>query len=246
MLDIYPMSNQEVFTKIYKERIRGKGTPSSPSSGDGSLPDISLPYLQFVRSAIQDNEIESVFDFGHGDLVMWRDYKFEDVSYLGIDIAEGLSQRVGAIYENPTRKFRHSTELKKGFPAADLFISKEVFQHIFNSDVTAVLQQLKPFKYLILCNGIYPSSMIISRLKYRIQIKRRFRKILNRNNPFYKVKPLKNNLDINSGDFRGIDLEVSPFSECLSTHRLVSKFDFPGRRGSAVRVRTYFYVSNSI
>ena len=105
------MNNQEVFTKIYKKKIWGNGTPYSPSSGDGSLPEMALPYLQFVQNSIQNNKIESVFDFGHGDWTMWRDCKFENVSYLGIDIAEGLLERVGAIYENPRRQFRHSSEL---------------------------------------------------------------------------------------------------------------------------------------
>ena len=236
------MSNQEVFTKIYNDRIWGKGTPSSPSSGDGSHPDMSLPYLQLVKSSIQDKGIDTVFDFGHGDWMMWRDYKFENVSYLGVDIAEGLSERVGAIYENSRRKFRHSSELKRGFPEADMFISKEVFQHLSNSDVAAILQQLVPFKYLILCNGYYSRLMFFDRLKYRLQIKNRLQKIVNRGNPFYLVKTLKNNSEINSGDFRGVDLERSPFSEFLTNHKLVSKLDFPGRRGSAVHFRAYFYV----
>jgi hypothetical protein len=236
------MNNQDVFTKIYKQRIWGNGTPDSPSSGDGSLPEMSLPYLQFVQNSIQNNEIESVFDFGHGDWTMWRDYKFENVSYLGIDIAEGLSERVGAIYENPTRKFLHSSELTKGFPAADLFISKEVFQHLSNPDVTAILEQLTSFKYLILCNGCYSGSLFFNRLKFRLQIRNRLRRILHWGNPFYPVKPPKNNSEIVSGDFRGIDLEQSPFSEFLVHHKLLRKFDFPGRNGSIANFRVYFYV----
>jgi len=129
------MNNQDVFTRIYKEKIWGNGTQNSPSSGDGSLPKMSLPYLRFVQNTIQDYDIKSVFDFGHGDWTMWRDYKFEDVSYLGIDVAQGLSESVAAIYGNPRRRFRHSPELKEEFPAADLFISKEVFQHLSNPDV---------------------------------------------------------------------------------------------------------------
>lgn len=236
------MNNQEIFTKIYKDRIWGNGTPDSPSSGDGSLPEMSLPFLQFVQNVIQDNEIESVIDFGHGDWTMWRDYKFENVSYLGIDIAEGLSERVGAIYENSARKFCHSSKLTKGFPAADLFISKEVFQHLSNPDVKAVLEQLTSFKYLILCNGYYSTSLFFERLKFRLQIRNRLRRILHQGNPFYLVNPPKNNSEINSGDFRGIDLEQSPFSEFLTHHKLVSRFDFPGRKGSAANFRVYFYV----
>lgn len=236
------MHNQDIFTKIYKDRIWGNGSPDSPSSGDGSLPEMSLPYLLFVQKVIQDHDIKSVCDFGHGDWTMWRDYKFENVSYLGIDIAEGLSERVGAIYENPTRKFRHSSELTKGFPAADLFISKEVFQHLSNPDVKAVLDQLTSFKYLILCNGHYSSSLFFERLKFRLQIRNRLRRILHQGNPFYRVKPPKNNSEINSGDFRGIDLEQSPFSEFLTQHKLVTRFDFPGRKGSAANFRVYFYV----
>ena len=244
MLDIWAMNNREVFTKIYEEKIWGKGTPSSPLSGAGSHPDMSLPYLQFVKSTIQSNGIKTVFDFGHGDWAMWRDYQFEDVSYVGVDTAVGLSERVGAIYGNSRRTFRPSSEFKVALPEAELFISKEVFQHLSNSDVHSVLQQLTQFKYVILCNGYYSKSLYIERLKYWLQIRVRLRRFLSRGNPFYPAKPLKNNAEIHSGDFRGVDLESSPFSEFLTQHRLVSKFDFPGRKGSAVNFRTYFYVRN--
>lgn len=244
ILDICTMSNEYVFTKIYNEKIWGKGTPSSPSSGAGSDPDMSLPYLQFVKSTIQSNGIKTVFDFGHGDWTMWRDYKFEDVSYIGVDIALGLSEKVGAVYGNLRKVFLHSSKFKKDFPDAELFISKEVFQHLPNSDVNSVLSNLTKFKYVILCNGYYSKKLYIERLKYFLQIKVRFKRFLNLGNPFYLVKPLKNNTEICSGDFRGVDLENSPFSEFLTQHQLVSKFDFPGRKGSAVIFRTYFYVRN--
>lgn len=242
ILDIKSMDNQQVFTKIYKDKIWGSGTPSSPSSGDGSLPEMSLPYLKFVQCIIQENNIEKVFDFGHGDWTMWRDYKFEDVSYLGVDIADGLSESVGNTYENPQRKFRHCLELKEGFPKADLFISKEVFQHLPNPDVIQILQQLTSFRYLILCNGYYSNSISFAQLKYKLQIRNRLKRIRHRGNPFYFVKTPKNNSEISSGDFRGIDLERSPFSQFLTQHKLVSKFDFPGRKGSVADFRVYFYV----
>ena len=83
--------NESAFERIYKEKIWGEGTLVSPLSGTGSNPDLAKPYVDFVRDTVRDFSIESVLDFGHGDWAMWRDYKFEETHYLGVDVVNDLS-----------------------------------------------------------------------------------------------------------------------------------------------------------
>jgi hypothetical protein len=235
------MDAEQVFTEIYRDNIWGDGSPSSPRSGDGSKPENAKPYVQFVKSVINSYGIESVIDIGHGDWVMWKDYKFEDVEYIGIDVASGLSEEVGRNFGNSKRKFFHTSVFDSGLPKVDLIISKEVLQHLSNYEVVDKLKQFNSYKYLILSNAFYSNRRILDKIRYWIQPRIRLGKLLSGKNPFYTVKALRNNSDITTGDFRGLDLEAPPFVDQLSDFKIVDKFDYRGRKGSAVQMRTYFF-----
>jgi hypothetical protein len=236
------MDSERVFTEIYGKNVWGDGSSNSPRSGDGSKPENAKPYVHFVQSIVKSYGINSVLDLGHGDWVMWQDYKFEDVVYIGIDVALGLSEEIGHRFANENRRFFHNSVFDSGLPKVDLVISKEVFQHLSNQDVIEKLKEINEFKFLILSNAYYSSKLIFERVKYWIQLRVRLNKLLHLKNPLYKVKPLRNNTDIITGGFRGLDLERSPFIEHLMNYEIVEKFDYPGRKGSASHIRTYFLV----
>lgn len=63
-------------------------------SGEGSNPDFALPYVNFIKQIIDKYKVGSVLDFGHGDWEMWRDYRFENVRYTGLDVVEFLSNEL--------------------------------------------------------------------------------------------------------------------------------------------------------
>jgi hypothetical protein len=201
------MSHENVFTNIYESGIWGVGTQDNPKSGGGSNPNVTIPYVEFVQKTISKYGFASVLDVGHGDWAMWRDYKFENVSYLGIDVARNISDTLTLQFGTQKRKFSKFDSNNFSYPPADLLITKEVFQHLSNKDIQSFFDSIQEFKYVIFCNGFYPRSLIFFRLRNMLKIRTRINCIRNNQSPFFYEKFPKNNSDIVSGDFRGIDLE---------------------------------------
>lgn len=236
------MDNERIFTEIYGKGLWGKGDSESPLSGDGSLPDKATPYVKFVRKVIENYGIKSVLDFGHGDWSMWRDYRFDGIDYVGVDIAKGLSEQVSQKYAAKKRKFFHSSRFEQNLPDADLLISKEVLQHLSNNDVIHELKRFTKFDNIIISNCIYSRRRLLGKLKHFLQLRVRIASLFKGINPLYPAEKLLNNVDITSGGFRGIDLEDSPFKNYFEDYRLVHKFEYRGRRGTPINIRTYFFV----
>ena len=140
-----------VFADIYKNHVWGDGTPGNPRSGSGSNPDVAKPYVDFVSRAIQEFDISYVLDFGCGDWEMWRDYKFENTNYTGIDVVEELIETNIIKYSNRNRSF-HLSSLKASLSNYELLLCKDVLQHLSNVDMDQLLLQLSKFKYLIFQN----------------------------------------------------------------------------------------------
>lgn len=229
-----------IFWKIYKEGVWGNGSRDYPFSGPGSNPDIALPYVNFVRKIIDEYKIETVLDVGHGDWAMWKDYKFEDLIYTGIDLAKGLSAQNTKILGSKNRKFLETSVLSS-LPDADLLICKDVLQHLSLLDIDIILAKLSKFQYIIICNDIYGSKSFLKKFRYHIQPKARLRRISNFNSPFYRsILPL-NNSEIISGGYRGLDLEDPYFSLRFRDFSIVERIDFNAVHSNGIKKRILFF-----
>ncbi len=235
------MSQKDVFTEIYKKKIWGDGSEKNPLSGGGSNPDTTSAYVEFIRRTIESNGITSVLDIGHGDWTMWRDYKFENVSYIGVDVARDISDVLNQKYGNESRKFLEIDSGNYVYPPSDLIISKEVFQHLPNKELFLFLEKISQFEHIVLCNGFYPRNLLIFRLRNFLKIRTRIKYLLKGKSPFFKEKFPRNNIDIPAGGFRGLDLEAPNFARLMMSHEMISKFDFGGPRNFGVVNRVYFY-----
>jgi hypothetical protein len=236
------MSQKDIFTDIYKNQIWGDGSEENPLSGGGSNPRLTIPYVQFIRRCIDFYGIKSVLDIGHGDWTMWKDYKFENVSYTGVDVARGISGPLNENFGSDSRRFLEIESEDYHYPVADIIISKEVFQHLPNKDLVQFLQKASEFDYIVLCNGYYPTSLILFRLRNFLKIRTRIKSVLGKKSPFFREKFPRNNIDIPVGGFRGIDLESPIFENLLMNHELIKRFDFGGPRNFGVVNRVYFYI----
>ena len=235
-----------IFDSIYEQKFWGKGTAEEPLSGSGSNPDNSLLYVNYIRETIETRSIKSVLDIGHGDWEMWRDYQFGGVMYTGLDLSRLITERVSKSYGNSERRFLTSdiSEDHSRY-SADLVISKDCLQHLSNSDVISILKVLQKFEVLILCNDIFIDfDRIEDQLRWSLAIKTRIRKFLQFENPFF-ARRRTNNMDIEVGDFRGVDLESEPFRDFLLNFECVSKFDFDAPVRSGLKKRVYTYVKRS-
>jgi len=144
-------NNEEVFSNIYQNHVWGSGDPGNPRSGTGSNPDIAKPYVGFVSNAIHSLDISSVLDVGCGDWEMWRDYKFENTNYTGVDVVEELIKLNTEKHSNGNRTFILSS-LTASLQNFELLLCKDVLQHLSNRDMDYLLLQLSKFKYLIFQN----------------------------------------------------------------------------------------------
>jgi hypothetical protein len=231
-----------IFSKLYENSIWGG--LSSPKSGSGSTITAAAPYLYAVREFIRNTSIHSVLDIGHGDWEMWGEYKFENVSYTGIDVYEDLSRKLTKSFGSERRKFLARNAVTEELPLADLCITKDVLQHLPTHDVIKVLGRLTDFKYVVICNDFYKinPSESLGALRRFFSIRERATIAKSGKNPFY-LKLKKTNGSILVGEHRCLNLSVKPFAEYLSQHTLLYTIDFVGKdekRPNIVK-RIYFY-----
>jgi hypothetical protein len=129
-----------------------------------------------------------------------------------------------------------------------MLISKDVLQHLSNSEIVSLLKLFSNYRLLLLCNDVFvPWRNPIALLKYYLQVRRRLRALVAFRNPFF-VQSRKNNHDIKSGDGRGIDLLEPPFAEELRGHKLKCQLDFKGSgsRNNGTVKRLYFFERQEI
>ena len=222
-------ANRAVFTSIYRDRKWSNGEEGVPLSGPGSNPIAAAPYVTFVKQVIERFGITSVVDCGHGDWMMWRDYKFDDVDYTGFDVAEELSARLQKIHGNENRRFIQADASVADLPPGDLLISKDVLQHLPNQSVLRILQQCGQFKFLLLCNDEGDTRSMAKRILAVLQIRTRLRAVARGKWPLYYTKFPRLVPDISAGQCRGVDLERKPFSSAVAGLDLVHTFRYTSK-----------------
>lgn len=236
------MEKKSVFTDIYENKIWGQGSLLKPFSGSGSNPDNAKPYVDFVKEITVNYRLTSVLDVGHGDWAMWRDYKFNEIQYTGVDVAAGISRSITEKYGDKNKIFIQ-IEKETLLPDAELLICKDVLQHLSLTDIESFLLQATKFQYLILCNAIYLRMPVSQEIRYVFQFRTRIKTLLSRKSPFFAVSRRRNNSEISTGGFRGLDLEGSFFSGKFDEFELVRKFDYDGDGPiiEGFKKRVYFY-----
>lgn len=230
---------ESVFTGIYRNKTWGIGTESSPLSGSGSNPDYARSYVNFVSTVISEFGFTSVLDVGHGDWAMWRDYKFENVEYIGVDVAQDISALCQEKFGNETRSFLQIA-MSDNLPPADLLICKDVLQHLSSQDIGVLFRKFENFEYVILCNDIHGSIPVWRLMRFKFQLRTRLRKLMRFKNPFYSAFFPHNNLEINSGEYRGLDLEKDPFGHLLRNFEILERIEFTGGHPEGTRNRILF------
>jgi len=234
------MDLEEVFGDIYKRQIWGDGSELAPLSGSGSTRANALPYIDFVGSFIEKNKINSVLDFGHGDWQMWDENSFNTVDYLGVDIAKDFSVTIQSKLGNPKRQFEYFDISENHLPSADLLLSKDVLQHLPGLTIQTFLNQMKRFKFAIICNDICVKRSLITDFRDILSIRKRMQLLLNFKFPILQNRQ-KNNSEILAGSFSGIDLEKFPYSHILENFHILTIKDYDGPKRSGIKKRIYLF-----
>lgn len=154
-----PLANQKVFEKIYKENIWGGDGYSG--SGYGSLPEHAKVYITALTFLLEKEDIHSIYDLGCGDWQLMSTVNIPgDKKYVGIDVVPNVIKKNQSVYASHHINFKIIKKLQEMKNIhGDLFMIKDVLQHLPNKDVQYVLKDIIPnFKYALITNDITPDS----------------------------------------------------------------------------------------
>lgn len=142
------LTAQEVFTRVYAEKIWGQGDEAF-YSGPGSNPEAAKPYADFVTGFITQNNIQRVVDLGCGDFRVGQMIAASGVNYVGTDVVQPLINENNKRFGNDHVRFECLDIASDDLPDGELCLIREVFQHISNAQISAVLPKLKKYGHVL-------------------------------------------------------------------------------------------------
>lgn len=196
---------EETFSKIYSQGIWAVNNSGEGTSGTGSTPEAAKKYINFVNNFIKQKQIKSVLDIGCGDGQIIKLLNIEhDMSYIGVDVVKNLIQKNRINF--PRFEFLHLNVVEDELPVVDLVLCKDVLQHLSNDQILVILNKIKKVsKYALLTNDF--------------------------ENRIGKTIMHAENLDIEPGSYRCIDLSKPPFN-CQG--KVVFKYKCPTPEKKAI------------
>jgi hypothetical protein len=148
---VFPLSNEVVFDRIYKERqwLIGDDPTAEFYSGAGSYDPSVQEYTDLVKKLITDLGVRSVVEIGCGDFAVASKYVGACQSYIGVDVVRRLVDHNERNYGSERVKFIWKDASKSKMPMSDLCIIRQVLQHLPNKDILAILRNASA-KYLLI------------------------------------------------------------------------------------------------
>lgn len=151
------LSAEEVFTRVYADKMWGGGDAAF-FSGPGSNEEAAAPYANFVTNFIATHNIGSVVDLGCGDFRVGRMIAGPRVEYRGIDVVKPLIDENNRQFGSGSVRFEFKDITRDILPPADLCLIREVFQHVSNAQIQAVLQRVRVYDH-VLFTDIQPTDL---------------------------------------------------------------------------------------
>jgi SAM-dependent methyltransferase len=157
-------TNQQIFDSIYRKNTWGSDG-SALCSGQGSRGAVLETTAHYVAALVNDAQVTSILDVGSGDFHFGRnvlDRVPEHVRYLGIDVSSAVIDHVKVAHESDRVRFENRDASASRLPAADLAIVRQVFQHLDNVTIQAILTNLAGVSHLILVEHFPPPEKLRS------------------------------------------------------------------------------------
>jgi SAM-dependent methyltransferase len=136
------MSVADTFRRIYQTKSWGdNGNPFF--SGVGSCGQASEKYCALAIEFIQTHRVESVVDLGCGDFAVGRQIaQATGARYTGIDVVPELIEHLQHTASGPRVSFQCANIISDRLPSADLYLVRQVLQHLSNEEIAQVLGNL--------------------------------------------------------------------------------------------------------
>lgn len=156
----------------------------SSLSGTGSSPQKTRNVVSNIRVIIDKFEIKNILDVPCGDFVWMKEItdNNDKLNYLGGDIVDHLVNNLNLKYKTKNVKFENIDIINNQLPKADLLICRDCFIHFSNKNILKTL-----------------NNFLNSDIKYFLITDS-------------VVEKNFENIDINTGEFRGLDLTIHPFN----------------------------------
>lgn len=152
-------SCEEIFSQIYLEGRWGKDAQGEGTSGKGSHISNAKVYVVFLQDFLQKRGIKSVIDVGCGDWGLSQYIDWQGISYIGTDVVVHIIEKNKKQFATPSIQFICGDALREDLPAADLFICKDMMQHLTHQQILKLCEQLPKYTYCLLTNDVDPLNL---------------------------------------------------------------------------------------
>lgn len=150
-------TNDQIFSKIYRSNQWG-GDKGDFYSGSGSYEAPVEKYTTLIRDFIRANQVESVVDLGCGDFNIGKKIVEPGLRYIGVDVVQPLIDRNNRLFGSRDVCFTCLDITKDDLPNGTLCTIRQVFQHLSNANIQAVLPKLQKYKFVLVTEH-YPSDI---------------------------------------------------------------------------------------
>lgn len=150
-----PAARQQVFARIYREGSWGSsGVAGDFDSGTGSHCDeITGPYVKNVQEFIRCRWKKSaprIVDLGCGDFGVGAQLAGSGSDYVGVDIVPALVEGNRQLHGKAHVQFECRDIVIDSLPQGDLCLVRQVFQHLSNDDIAAVIPKLEQYEEVLI------------------------------------------------------------------------------------------------
>ncbi|MFN0150492.1 MAG: class I SAM-dependent methyltransferase [bacterium] len=115
------------------------GMPGESASGPGSALAATATIRQAIARIVRERNVSSVFDAACGDFNWMRHVDLGAASYEGADIVPRIVDAAARRYGGTRRRFRLLDVVNGPIPRVDLILCRDLFIHLKDEDVLAVL-----------------------------------------------------------------------------------------------------------
>lgn len=186
---------RDVFTKIHDEWLWGIDNESR--SGSGSSVKEASVVISLLPKIFKQYQIKTVLDASCGDFNWMKHVDLDNVIYTGSDIVEDLIKENTKKYGKENISFICSSVADDPIQKSDLIILRDTLFHFSNNDIFRTINNIKQSGATYLLTTSYEKSD--------------------------HVEPT--NIDINTGGWRFLNLEMEPFHFPNPIYRI---YEVPG------------------
>jgi SAM-dependent methyltransferase len=131
---------------IYRYKLWG-GAEQDFYSGTGShTPEVIEPYIRSVQAFLSEYSVPPiVLDLGCGDFTVGNRLADLAQQYNACDVVPDLILRNRRLFARTNLSFHILDGVTDALPAGDLVIVKQVFQHLSNDQIAAIVRKLSPY-----------------------------------------------------------------------------------------------------